>query len=62
MGHGPLMSGTSWALVARKTARHIRRPAAGPAYQIDGLSLLITPFLLLEPRSAVAENWPLVRP
>ena len=23
---------------------------------------LMTPFLLLEPRSAVAENWPLVRP
>ena len=32
------------------------------ATKSTGLSLLVAPFLLLLPRSAVALNWPLVRP
>jgi hypothetical protein len=31
-------------------------------HQVDGVVGLVTPRFDFEPRSAVAENWPLVRP
>ena len=50
-------------LVAGEAARHEGRAELQRDHdEVDGLSLFVTPRLLFEPRSAVAENWPLVRP
>jgi hypothetical protein len=60
----PLISGTSCFLVAGKAARdeggaELQRQR----HEVDRrIELLTTPRLLFEPLSAVAENWPLVRP
>src|SRR4029453_4679464 len=58
-----LISGTSWCLSPEKERPTKVAPIrmASETRSIDS-SELATPFLLTEPLSAVAENWPLVSP
>ena len=61
--HGGLDQRHELRLVAGEAARHeggaeLQRHA----HHVDRRIVLTTPFLLFEPLSAVAENWPLVRP
>ena len=58
-----LISGTSWVLSPEKLrATKVAPSCSAIATRSMALSVLVTPRLLFEPRSAVAENWPLVRP
>ncbi len=58
-----LISGTSWCLSPEKErptkVAPIRMASDTMSIEESGFE---TPFLLIEPLSAVAENWPLVRP
>ena len=57
------ISGTSWVLSPEKLrATKVAPSCSAIATRSMALSVLMTPFLDFEPRSAVAENWPLVRP
>ena len=57
------ISGTSWVLSPEKLrATKLAPSCSAIATRSMALSVFITPFLDFEPRSAVAENWPLVRP
>ena len=58
-----LMIGTSCSLSPEKErATKLAPSCSAMATRSMELSVLITPRLDFEPRSAVAENWPLVRP
>ena len=58
-----LMMGTSWVLSPEnERATKVAPSCSAIATMSIALSVLTTPFFDFEPRSAVAENWPLVRP